>query len=149
MPNWVENTLNVYGDEEYLKNFSEYVSAKGKSVFCFNKIIPMPEDTKPWEKDGCPGWYRWSVDYWGTKWNCFDPEVVKIKDGLSYSFETAWAPPLPIYDKIITKYKELNFEIDALETQNFYTAEITASGGQYTKMIFDNSGLNYQDKFFL
>ena len=39
MPNWVENTLKVYGDEEYLKNFSEYVAAKGKSVFFLIKLF--------------------------------------------------------------------------------------------------------------
>lgn len=42
MPNHITNILTVSGDEERVKNLFSSVNSK-KSIFDFNKIIPMPE----------------------------------------------------------------------------------------------------------
>lgn len=42
---------------------------------------------------GCPTWYEWAITNWGTKWDvCSEIEL----DDNSISFDTAWAPPVPV-----------------------------------------------------
>ena len=41
---------------------------------------------------GHPTWYDWCCENWGTKWNSMH--------GDAYSFDTAWAPPVPIFNRI-------------------------------------------------
>ena len=51
--------------------------------------------------------YDWCCDNWGTKWNAYSDE--KIDDD-SISFETAWAPPIPVMKKLSADYPELVIE---------------------------------------
>lgn len=45
---------------------------------------------------GCPTWYEWRIQNWGTKWNASSAEV---SDG-RLSFLTAWNAPKPIMEKL-------------------------------------------------
>ena len=45
---------------------------------------------------GCPTWYEWRIQNWGTKWNASGAEVL---DG-RLSFLTAWNAPKPILEKL-------------------------------------------------
>lgn len=146
MPNWVYNTLEVNGNENELESFEEYVAANDKTVFCFKKIIPQPDDTSSLTEAGFPGWYIWGIRNWGTKWNCWDSELSKKKKILIYKFKTAWNAPYPIYEKIIDTYKQLNFKIDIWESVNYWTVEIATSGGEYTKYNFQDTDLVHWKK---
>lgn len=52
MPNWCENTLEIYGEEEKMNEFYEFfgcvigtsVSGKLQENFNFNHILPMPQE---------------------------------------------------------------------------------------------------------
>ena len=48
---------------------------------------------------GCPTWYEWRIQNWGTKWNASRAEVL---DG-RLSFLTAWNAPKPILEKLSQK----------------------------------------------
>ena len=48
------------------------------------------------QKYGCPTWYEWRIQNWGTKWNASSAEVL---DG-RLSFLTAWNAPKPILEKL-------------------------------------------------
>ena len=48
------------------------------------------------QKYGCPTWYEWRIQNWGTKWNASGAEVL---DG-RLSFLTAWNAPKQILEKL-------------------------------------------------
>jgi len=54
---------------------------------------------------GYPSWYEWCVDNWSTKWDISEVDedyMEKSADGktVTFSFDTAWSPPLEWYDNI-------------------------------------------------
>lgn len=65
-------------------------------------------------------WYDWNVRNWGTKWDVAIHDEDKYpdtqlqdegKDFLSYSFNTAWSPPLEAISKLSAQYPDLDFEL--------------------------------------
>jgi len=94
MPNWCENIVMISADkEEDMKEFKDKAFKKledGAEVFQFKNLIPMPEEEKE-------NWYEWNNNNWGTKWDVeamtHDEDATWIK----IEFDTAWAPPEPIY----------------------------------------------------
>ena len=126
MPNWCENKVTVQGSVEETGRFMEYVKGEDihkqngditKNHFCFNKIIPMPEDIyqgnlgeKERKKYGNKNWYDWCIENWGTKWS---PTGVHLDptegdELLEYRFNTAWGPPKGIYDHLHKEFPSLS-----------------------------------------
>ncbi len=62
-------------------------------------------------KYGFKDWYDWNIANWGTKWD-FGLENIDRPDPntVTAAFESAWAPPIDAYDKLL----ELGFEIEAM-----------------------------------
>ncbi len=59
------------------------------------------------DKYGYNGWYDWSVDHWGTKWNPYPDsvEVNRVSDTeLDVSLTTAWSLPLDLLKFLMKKY---------------------------------------------
>lgn len=135
MPNYVYNDIKIYGKEKDLDIFKNDVCIAGESVFSFTKLVPKPEDTSDLDDDFLPGWYRWGLRNWGTKWDCWDAELSEEKDHLKYKFITAWSPPFPIYDKLMKLYYQLIFDIVSYEPMNYWACELEAKNGEYTKII--------------
>ncbi len=58
-------------------------------------------------------WYSWCVQNWGTKWNACRTEMTEpftIDEGyIEICFDTAWSPPLPIFEKIFAIFPNLAF----------------------------------------
>ena len=122
MPNWCSNEVSVYGDEEDIKAFKEFVT-NGEKVFDFNKILPMPkvldsdasskltkeESASRIKKYGHDNWYDWRVDNWGTKWDVPNAELQwEGETDLEYSIETAWAPPEGIHQALVDKFPHIS-----------------------------------------
>jgi hypothetical protein len=61
---------------------------------------------------GYTTWYDFCVNEWGTKWDvgADGNPAVDIPGGLMLGFESAWAPPVNAYEKLI----ELGFSIRAM-----------------------------------
>ena len=55
------------------------------------------------QKYGCPTWYEWRIQNWGTKWNASGAEVL---DG-RLSFLTAWNAPKQILEKLSQMFPSL------------------------------------------
>ena len=83
-----------------------------------HKFVPVPQDVLDsgyGEKDSRG--YNWCCDNWGTKWGCYDIETSYVSgDGdyafLTYSFHSAWAPPLLVIDAMAAKYPCLKFRLE-------------------------------------
>lgn len=51
---------------------------------------------------GYSDWYGWNVDNWGTKWNAYSQELYSdcLPKQVVIRFDTAWAAPHPIIEKM-------------------------------------------------
>jgi hypothetical protein len=65
-----------------------------------------------YEQTGFISWYDWSIENWGTKWNSYELHMVRSGSGtLCFSFQTAWAPPLPVLNRLRQMYPKLTFQV--------------------------------------
>jgi len=72
------------------------------------------------DKYGHKNWYDWCVNNWGTKWNAGgdNPDMMVDydydEDGDTvialFQFDTAWAPPLGVLEKLMDTHPELSIE---------------------------------------
>lgn len=103
MPNWCNN--NVIFKHNNPEMIQKLVDAANHEQL-FNAFVPRPD-----EED--TNWYDWNVSNWGTKWeaNIYEEAFVEAdrSDTVVLGFDTAWAPPIPFYEKM----EELGFEVDA------------------------------------
>jgi hypothetical protein len=125
MPNWCNNTVEIYHNdpamlERVRKGFNE-----GKLL---NEFLPVPEDlqivagcvgadddpkqialveaeNRNLEKYGVKNWYDWCVANWGTKWDVGGDgyEAQDIPGGLMLTFDSAWSPPIDAFNTLVEK----------------------------------------------
>jgi hypothetical protein len=68
------------------------------------------------ENYGVGGWYDWSCQNWGTKWNACEAEIWENPEGsLHVAFDTAWSFPSPVMEKLVAKFPMLIFQGSAVE----------------------------------
>lgn len=80
------------------------------------------------KKYGYKDWYDFCVNKWGTKWDIGDNgSVVQTNESIvTFSFESAWSPPIGLYEKL----QELGFEVTAM----YYEPGVGFAG------VFDECG---------
>jgi hypothetical protein len=91
-----------------------------------NDFLPNPNGEWSWEH---------SVNTWGTKWEIAG-EIDSIEDGVVLSFDSAWAPPIGLYEKLYS----LGYEV----TARYYEPGM-AFAGTYedgSDDYYDYSGMN-------
>jgi hypothetical protein len=112
MPNWNTNQINVSGDEKTLLELVEFVKSEELS-FDFRKIVPYMGDGREITNDNFnAGGYDWCNKNWGTKWT-IDEDTYSFGTGLnsvSFEFDTAWSPSLPVTLALSKKFPTLTFE---------------------------------------
>jgi len=131
MPNWCNNYLRVDGPVEDVTRFREEVKSKdsegNETCLSFEKHVPMEGPDEDWYNEHC--------DKWGTKWDACEPEIINDepeKGYLSYSFQTAWAPPCPWLMKVVELFPTLNFEMDYEEPGCVIYGVSTGSEGKFS-----------------
>ena len=132
MPNWCNNNLVLTHEDPAM--IKRAYDALERCEF-LNEFIPVPQELKDTvsgfmgdpeeqkkleaqtraniEKFGYGNWYDYCVGEWGTKWDCGEQGASDIHpDGkmLHTSFDTAWAPPVRAYEKLM----ELGFTVNAM-----------------------------------
>lgn len=111
MPNWVYNRVTVHGGTpEERANFAASVKTD-ETPLSFQNIIPRPDDIEDW--------YHFNTANWGTKWDANITDFHSDEDTLDYQFDTAWAPPGPIFAKICADNPNLKFAIVYQEEQGW------------------------------
>lgn len=103
MPNWCDNAATLTSSKEKVDALVAVLEDKDNQQV-FQHLRPRPAS----EEDN---WYEWNCNNWGTKWDIsvidwdrYDDETVWI------SFETAWAPPLELYQFLF----ENDWHVDAV-----------------------------------
>ena len=148
MPNWVHNSITVYGDAEKLevvKNRlkAEYKGVDNGDVNFLNFIAPPEENWNEYNTVRVPGlptedrpyhvsyWYDWNCDNWGTKWNACEADVDIHDKQLFISFDTAWSAPgvfmEVIFDYLIKMGLEAHY---TWEEEQGYGAEFSVTNGK-------------------
>lgn len=70
--------------------------------------------------------YDWNVRNWGTKWDAYDQNAdepfIDEKAGtasVSFSFNTAWSIPEPVFKAVCEQHPELSFSFESEEEQGW------------------------------
>lgn len=132
MPNNCNNKLTLKSGGDILNILNPYLFkiTDNNYEFDFQEIIPMDEKHLEGKE-----WYNWRVANWGTKRKGYDGGI--SDDGSTFTFDTAWSPPLPI----IKKLAELTGEtlvLQYIEYGMFFCGEYTAGqDGDYDE-FYDN-----------
>lgn len=131
MPNHVRNILtfkNLKANEKefILERFMSWSEDLCDKIIDFDKIIPEPrveaecpddckvnKDSHVMEDADRPwfDWYKWHNRFWGTKWNAYDGETWVHPDEIECVFNTAWSPPIDIYDRLAELYPNFEWEV--------------------------------------
>jgi len=131
MPNWCNNVVELAHEDPAMLERAKDALNRGEFL---NEFIPVPEDLSivagrvgadedQKQKDlvaqeevnvakhGYRNWYDFCVGEWGTKWDVGgDGMTCEIENGrISTSFDSAWAPPIQAYEKLM----DLGFEVRA------------------------------------
>jgi len=88
---------------------------------------------------GYKNWYDWNVANWGTKWDFSLDSVERIDENtVQASFDSAWAPPIDAYVKLLA----LGFEIEAFyyEPGMGFVGKFTGDEEDYFDDYFEYSG---------
>ena len=147
MPNWCMNKIKASGRDSRIQEFFDFVNEEIDETenckFSFNKIIPMPkellenpypsdqEKKDNFEKFGFESWYEWSCANWGTKWNASEIVINNEPDIKNYEiiFNSAWSPPIPIFQRIMELYPELTFDIHYCEIGESFAGHVYLEDG--------------------
>ena len=130
MPNWCNNTLElVHEDPAMLERarvafkearLCEEFAPVPKSLHIVAGRVGDPDEQKKLEEQeelnrvthGYANWYDYCVNEWGTKWDVGGDDLGPAQDipgGLIMAFDSAWAPPIQFYEKLL----DLGFSVRA------------------------------------
>ncbi len=109
---------------EWEKGWAKHPSGPGAyEDYC--KTHPRPDDGYN------HGGYEWCCENWGTKWNAGDVKIVEKDEGAAViSFETAWAPPLPVIDKLAAMFPDIEMSFEYYEMGMAFCGSIRYVGGK-------------------
>jgi hypothetical protein len=136
MPNHCENKLilqaNTPEELGLVRHFLGSIQEQGQDDnLNFNRLLPMPEEEKE-------NWYEWSIQNWGTKWNCYDVLMSDIttpeyeKPRLEYNFMTAWSPMADNLVRILSKeFPKVHCLLYYSEPGMMFGGCTTAFAGEY------------------
>ena len=118
MPNWCANGITLrHADPTMIERAAKALSA-GQFL---QEFIPCPKELLEAvanfstneamvAKHGYSSWYDFNIANWGTKWDVSaDNAEIVDANTLTAGFDSAWAPPIEAYNKLL----ELGFEIEA------------------------------------
>ena len=114
MPNWVHNTLTVWGKPQDIAAFklkaAQDVPNEEPDPMNFHNLVPVPNELRtPSEAR-----IKWEDDNWGCRGAC-ECKVRPSNDDseVNYTFDTAWNPPIRIFQRIAHAHPELLFLLNS------------------------------------
>ncbi len=109
------SAINVARDSEKVSSLTRAVLKGYPPCKCLKAAIeslsfPLEESIAMVTKYGYDNWYDWSRSRWGVKWNAHNVDCTKTRDTINAFFDTAWAPPEPIYNALVEQFPDLDIE---------------------------------------
>jgi len=74
-------------------------------------IEATPQEQAEIDKNVQKWWYDWSIENWGTKWNSYNFQPLDDQARYEFSFDTAWSPPAPVIDKLVSTFPHVTFDV--------------------------------------
>lgn len=128
MPNYCSNKISIKADEKTIREIADIFSSKEP----LNAILPTPagllEQSSPiWAENdskksdikasnfdlyGAEDWYMWRIQNWGTKWDIDVLDLLVSSENISFSFDSAWAPPLAAITELAKKFPNAEIEMN-------------------------------------
>lgn len=76
-------------------------------------------------------WYNWNAENWGTKWDALEVSRSERADAFGlrdvFVFRTAWAPPIPVFEAMLSQYPELQLQLKYVDEEG-HGATLTGHG---------------------
>ena len=140
MPNWCHNRLQITGDPFDVAVFTQAVSMGPDQqpdrleLLSFEVHRPTPPELLKRRHEpgsGLPEWMVWRREHWGTKWDVEGARRDLCPDGagVTYSFVTAWNPPMAWLVYVARLLPDLGFEIQYVEPLLDFAGYVTLAGG--------------------
>jgi hypothetical protein len=106
MPNHTDNRVILsHDDSQMIDNIYNVMNTENTELCHY--LIPEPRDD---ENEPTSGWYDWRIENWGTKWDVYNATCDRMDaNTLVLRFDTAWSPPMPVYEKLT----DMGFEVTA------------------------------------
>lgn len=160
MPNHCETDLTISGPKAVVDLILKaHFNEEGE--LNLDSVIPYPKEYKDLDavaeayekahpgdwagrpKDGFnSGGYDWCVKNWGTKWGTYEGQGIhRNSRSADVSFQTAWAPPTPVFDKLAAMYPAASFHARSYEQGAGYQTDYRWKKGIQTHgESFDYNG---------
>jgi len=156
MPNHCETDINISGPKAILNEIVKKYFNENGELNC-DAVIPYPSEykeldeiAKAWDiqnrdnpdadlskkpADGFnQGGYEWCCENWGTKWGTYEgQEIIKGVSSISFSFCSAWSPPIPVVNKLAQMYPQVCFKMKSYDGGGGYKWELVYENGEITK----------------
>jgi hypothetical protein len=136
MPNYCENIVEFTGTPERMEELKALITSD-ENIFDFNRITPEPKNQLTND---------WHIEHWGTKWDARDVEITEDQpDTYALMFFTAWAEPLPIYQKLGELFPDITIRGQYYEPGNWSGGEFgsTTFGAIWTREWSDEELMDY------
>jgi hypothetical protein len=80
--------------------------------------FPLEESIRRLQAYGTDNWYDWRIHHWGCKWGASDveadysplPNSNSLGEVATFTFQTPWAAPKPIYEKLVELFPDLDIK---------------------------------------
>lgn len=82
------------------------------------------------ETYGVSNWYDWCVKNWGTKWDIEGEGSRLADDHASYTFQSAWSPPVEAFVTISKSFPELTFDLEYFESGMSFMGRVEIRDGE-------------------
>ena len=151
MPNWCNNSVEIYHDDPKMIERAR-TAFNGEGLL--QEFIPVPKELTDTvsgsmgedqreaheaqqaanvKKYGYANWYDFCVNEWGTKWEigADGNPAQDIPGGLMLGFDSAWSPPIAAYEKL----QAMGFRITAM----YYESGMAFAG------VWDNGDDDYYE----
>jgi hypothetical protein len=93
------------------------------------------QETRP--KNGYnAGGYEWCIENWGTKWNAYSTHSISVEPvddsskQFKISFDTAWAPPIPVVHAWAEKHPSLEISLHWYEAGCGFCGSLVLHGAE-------------------
>ena len=109
MPNWCSCRATITGPSPVVDEIKTILEDPEGNLL--NWMVPEPQF------EGDQDWYMWRVNSWGTKWPLSDVYIDNDKepDSVTFTFSTAWAPPVEAFHAWAATDGRVQFELQYWE----------------------------------
>jgi hypothetical protein len=117
-----------------------------------------PEGYEDWDSDkqlahnlkfSGRGWYDWNIREWGTKWDAGDLDFTDHTEdkapSLTYSFQTAWSIPEPVFRAMVEQHPTLDFDFECEEEQGWGVKFTSSDGDEGERSLIETESWDIPD----